>query len=100
MMSKPMAIQWLEDETGTSIPYPLESGTEARQRHLSVRVDHSMAAALDAMAAERRMTVSQLVRELLAEAVAQRETTAGLDAQTLVDRLAADLAEVRRRLAG
>ena len=39
-----------------------------------------MVVALDAMAAERSMTVSQLVRELLAQAVAARQGTAGLDA--------------------
>lgn len=100
-MAKPKAIQWLEKETGQSIPYVSEEpAAESRERHLSVRLDRTMAAALDAMAAERRVTVSQLVRELLAHAVTERENTAGLDAQALVDRLAADVAEVRRRLAG
>ena len=100
-MAKPKAIQWLEKETGQSIPYvPEEEAAEGRERHLSVRVDRTMAVALDAMAAERGVTVSRLVRELLAHAVTERESTAGLDAQALVDRLAADVAEVRRRLAG
>lgn len=99
-MAKPKAIQWLEEKTGQSIPYSTEEQvSEARERHLSVRVDRAMAVALDAMAVERGMTVSQLVRELLAQAVAERQSTAGLDAQALVDRLAADVAEVRRRLA-
>lgn len=100
-MAKPKAIQWLEKETGQSIPYgPEEQATEGRERHLSVRVDRTMAVALDAMAAERGVTVSQLVRELLDQAVTERQSTAGMDAQALVDRLAADVAEVRRRLAG
>ena len=100
-MAKLKAIQWLEKETGQSIPYvPDEQESEGRERHLSVRVDRRMAVALDAMAAERGVTVSQLVRELLAQAVAERQSTAGLDAQALIDRLAADVAEVRRRLAG
>jgi predicted HicB family RNase H-like nuclease len=100
-MAKPKAIQWLEKETGQSIPYaPDEQQSDGRERHLSVRVDRTMAVALDAMAAERGVTVSQLVRELLAQAVTERESTAGLDAQALIDRLAADVAEVRRRLAG
>lgn len=100
-MAKRKAIQWLEKETGQSIPYvPDEQESEGRERHLSVRVDRRMAVALDAMAAERGVTVSQLVRELLAQAVAERQSTAGLDAQALIDRLAADVAEVRRRLAG
>jgi hypothetical protein len=100
-MAKPKAIQWLEEQTGQSIPYATpEQGSEGRERHLSVRVDRTMAVALDAMAAERSVTVSQLVRELLAQAVAGRESTVELDAQALVDRLAADVAEVRRRLAG
>ena len=100
MMVKPKAIQWLEEETGTTVPYSVEPTSEARERHLSVRVDRSIGAALDWMAAERGVTVSQLVREVLAEAVAERESTAGLDARTLVERLVADVAEVRRRLAG
>lgn len=100
-MAKPKAIQWLEKETGQSIPYaPEEQESEGRERHLSVRVDRTMAVALDAMATERGVTVSQLVRELLTHAVTERQSTAGLDAQALVDRLAADVAEVRRRLAG
>ena len=100
-MAKPKAIQWLEEQTGQSIPYATEKqASEARERHLSVRVDRATAASLDAMAAERGATVSQLVRELLAQAVAERQSTVGLDAQALVDRLAADVAEVRRRLAG
>jgi predicted RNA-binding protein len=48
----------------------------------------------------RGLTVSHLVRELLAEAVSQRATVAKLDGRALAERLAADVAEVRRRLAG
>ena len=100
-MAKPKPIQWLEKETGQSIPFaPDEQPAEGHERHLSVRVDRTMAVALDAMAAERGVTVSQLVRELLAHAVTERQSTAALDAQALVDRLVADVAEVRRRLAG
>lgn len=97
-MTKPESIRWLESQTGETIPYTAES--VGRERHLSVRVDREMALALDAMAAERSVTVSQFVRDLLAEAVGQRQSAAGLDARALVDRLAADVAEVRRRLAG
>src|SRR3954452_7010193 len=100
-MAKPKVIQWLEEQTGQSTPYASEEqASEARERHLSVRVDRTMAVALDAMAAERGVTVSQLVRELLALAVTERQSTSGMDAQALVDRLAADVAEVRRSLAG
>ncbi len=66
----------------------------------SVRLDRGTAAALDSLAAERGVTVSQLVRELLQDAVELRQDTASLEAHALVDRLAADVAEVRRRLAG
>lgn len=52
------------------------------------------------MAAERGLTLSHLVRDLLSEAVAERASVAHLDGRALVDRLAADVAEVRRRLAG
>jgi len=100
-MAKPKAIQWLEKQTGESIPYAPEGpASEGRERHLSVRVDRTMAAALDAMAAERGVTVSQLVRELIAQSVVDRQGMGGLDTQALVNRLAADVAEVRRRLAG
>ena len=100
-MAKPKAIQWLEKQTGENISYTPETpASQGRERHLSVRVDRAMGVALDAIAAERRLTVSQLVRELLAEVVAERESTSGLDTQALVDRVASDVAEVRRRLAG
>ena len=100
-MAKPKAIQWLEDQTGQSIPYdPEGTGPEARERHLSVRLDRTMASSLEVIAAERAVSVSQLVRDIIADAVAARQDTAGLDARALADRLAADVAEVRRRLAG
>lgn len=100
-MAKPESIRWLERQTGESIPYtPEEPESVGRDRHLSVRVDRDMGVALEALATERGLTVSQFVRELLAEAVAQRQSAAALDARALVDRLAADVAEVRRRLAG
>lgn len=98
-MSKPKAIQWLEAQTGSTIPYTSEP-IETRERHLSVRVDRSMSEALDEMAADRGLTVSELVRALVAEAVESRRRTEAMDARALVDRLAADVAEVRRRLAG
>jgi len=99
-MAKPKAIQWLENQTGESIAYTEEPASESRERHLSVRVDQTMSVALDEMAAEHDVTVSQLVRELIARAVAERQNTTELDAHALVDRLTADVAEVRRRLAG
>jgi len=98
-MTKSKAIQWLEAQTGTTIPYTSEP-TEPRERHLSVRVDRSMAEALDEIAAEQGVTVSQLVRDLVAEVVESRRGTKAMDAHALVERLAADVAEVRRRLAG
>lgn len=101
MIPKPESIRWLESQTGESIPYtPEESETAGRERHLSVRVDREMSIALEAMATEHGVTLSQFVRELLADAVGQRRSAAALDARALVDRLAADVAEVRRRLAG
>ena len=99
-MPKPDSIWWLERETGASIDYEPEAPTHARDRHLSVRLDHETAMALGVVAAERGVTVSQLVRDLLRDVVQRRQSAASLDAQALVDRLAADVAEVRRRLAG
>jgi hypothetical protein len=52
------------------------------------------------MAAERGVKLSHLVRELLADAVSQRASVRQLDSRALADRLATDVAEVRRRLAG
>lgn len=97
-MPKPKAIAWLEEQTGQTIEYTPE--LERPERHLSVRLSGDLAAALDVMADERAMTVSQLVRELLTEAVSERHAVASLDAKALASRLAADVAEVRRRLAG
>ena len=59
-----------------------------------------LAEGLEAVAAERGLTVSQLVRALLTDAVEQRTAATALDSRALADRLAADVAEVRRRLAG
>ena len=98
-MAKPKAIQWLEEQTGQTIEYAAEPNA-GQDRHLSVRLAGELARGLDAMAAERGLTVSHLVRELLAEAVSQRASVAKLDGRALAERLAADVAEVRRRLAG
>lgn len=98
-MAKPKAIQWLEEQTGETIAYAPEA-IVSQDRHLSVRLTGDLAASLDAMAAERGLTLSHLVRGLLADAVAHRATVANLDGRELADRLAADVAEVRRRLAG
>jgi predicted transcriptional regulator len=97
-MSKPKGIQWLEEQTGARLDY--EHRTVAQERHLSVRLSDDLANGLDSMAAERSVTVSHLVRDLLTEVLAQRQAVASLDAKALADRLAADAAELRRRLAG
>lgn len=98
-MAKPKAIRWLEEQTGETIDYGAEVNV-GQDRHLSVRLTGELAIGLDAMAAERGLTMSHLVRELLAEAVGQRAAVAKLDGRALAERLAADVAEVRRRLAG
>jgi hypothetical protein len=98
-MPKPKAIQWLEEQTGQSIDYEPDASV-AQERHLSVRLSAELSADLDAMARERRITVSHLVRELLADVVSERAAVSTLDGRELVNRLAADVAEVRRRLAG
>lgn len=88
----------MEEQTGQRLEY--ERGVEARERHLSVRLGDELASALEAMAAARGVTVSHLVRELLADAVARRNEVASLDAKELADRVASDAAELSRRLAG
>lgn len=67
---------------------------------ISVRLTGELAAGLNMLAVERNVSASQLVRELLGEAVAQRQAVASLDALALAERRATDVAEVRRRLAG
>jgi hypothetical protein len=99
MMPKPKAIQWLEEQTGQTIDYAPEARA-GQDRHLSVRLTGDLAVGLEAMAAERGLTLSHLVRELLTEAVGQRAAVAKLDGRALAERLAADVAEVRRRLTG
>jgi hypothetical protein len=49
---------------------------------------------------ERGLMLSRSVRELLDDAVRRRRAVADLDDPALVDRLQADIAEVRRRLTG
>ena len=98
-MSKPKATQWLEEQTSQTIDYTPEA-QPGQDRLLSVRLPGDLAVGLEAMAAERGLTVSHLVRELLAEAVGQRAAVARLDGRALAERLAADVAEARRRLAG
>ena len=98
MMAKPRGMQWLEDQTGQRLDH--ESRTGAQDRHLSVRLSDDLANGLDAMAAERGVSVSHLVRELLSDVVAQRDVVAALDERALADRLVSDAAELRRRLAG
>jgi predicted transcriptional regulator len=97
-MVKPKAIQWLESETGQTIDYQPERTTQ--ERHLSVRLSDELAASLESLAADRKQSVSHLVRDLLVDAVERREAVAALDTRGLVDRLAADVAEVGRRLTG
>ena len=98
-MAKPKGIEWLEAQTGQTIEAD-RAPAQTQDRHLSVRLTSDLAAGLDAMAAERGLSVSHLVRDLLNEAVAQRGSVAALDGRALAERLAADVDEVRRRLAG
>lgn len=98
-MTKPKAIQWLEEQTGEAIDHTPEP-PGSQDRHLSVRLTTELSVGLDQIARERGLSVSQLVRELLTAAVDQRRETADLDSRALAARLAADVAEVRRRLAG
>ncbi len=97
-MAKPKGIQWLEDQTGEDLGY--ERDAVVQDRHLSVRLGDDLAKGLEAMAAERGVTVSHLVRELLTQIVTQRNEVASLDATALADRLVSDAAELRRRIAG
>lgn len=96
-MTKPRPIEWLEAETGERIPY--EPEPTSTTRHLSVRLPSELATALDGMALRRSLSVSTLVRALVADAVNRDAELDALDDRALADRLAADVEEVRRRLA-
>ena len=98
MTSKPAPIRWLEEQTGQQIEYP--PSAPLRDRHLSVRLTAELSSGLDAIAAERGVVLSQLVRQLLEEEVARGRALATLDQRALVGRLEQDVAELRRRLAG
>jgi predicted DNA binding CopG/RHH family protein len=96
---KPKALQWLEEQTGQDIEYPT-TPPATNDRHLSVRLSSDLAAGLERIASERGLQLSQFVRELLTIVVAERDSVGSLDDRALADRLASDVAEVRRRLAG
>ncbi len=98
MTSKPAALRWLEEQTGQHIEY--SPSPTVRDRHLSVRLTGELSVALDTMAAERGVVVSQLVRDLLEAEVGKSRALALLDERTLVGRLEQDVAELRRRLVG
>lgn len=99
MTETPAGIEWLEQATGQPLGRS-DTSPATQDRHLSVRLPPDLSAGLDALAAELDTTASQVVRDLLANAIDRRQQIADLDATELADRLAADVAEVRRRLAG
>lgn len=98
MTSKPAPIQWLEAQTGQTIDFT--PAPPVRDRHLSVRLTGDLSAALDSIAAARGVVVSQLVRQILEDEVARSRAVTTLDERALVERVAQDVAELRRRLAG
>lgn len=68
-MTKPRAIEWLEQETGEKLDRgraPLSEG-----KHLSMRVPADLGAELEAYAIERGESVSQVARRLIAEGLAR-----------------------------
>jgi predicted DNA binding CopG/RHH family protein len=68
--AKPRALVWLEQQTGADIPHGATE-TTGKDRHLSVRMPAEDAERLGKMAAERGMTLSQLVRSVLVAALAE-----------------------------
>jgi hypothetical protein len=98
-MTKPRGIAWLEQQTGQALDRPASSAGASQDRHFSVRLSADLADGLAALAAEDGVTMSHYLRRLVADAVTRRGELAVLDDAALADRLAADAAEVRRRLA-
>lgn len=71
-MAKPKGIEWLEAQTGRTID--VDAGPcVSEDRYLSVRLPSELAAGVEAMAAERGLAVSVLVREIVSEAIARRQ---------------------------
>jgi len=98
-MSKPRGLSWLEEQTGQELPYDESSEPSPRGRHLSVRLDGDLAAAVEALAATRGLLLSEYVRRLLVAAVEHERSSRAADADALLQRMEGDLAELRRRLA-
>ena len=65
-----------------------------------VRLTSDLSAGLDALASERGLTVSNWCVNCSTTPSAERASVAAMDGRALADRLAADVAEVQRRLAG
>lgn len=80
-MSKPRAIQWLEEQTGETLDPP--GSTVPEGRHLSVRLSGDLVSQLEDYAAARGESISQVARRLIAD---------GLDRATNPDRDAIDQA--------
>lgn len=68
-MTKPRAIEWLEHETGEEIERGHAQLSEGK--HLSLRVPADLGAQLEAYAAERGESVSQVVRRLITDGLAR-----------------------------
>ena len=98
MKPKPRALTWLEEQTGEEISYEPSKPADTT-RHLSVRLPVEDALRLEQIAVRRSITFSQTARTILASALDEHAELADLAGPDLAARLAADVAEVQRRLA-
>lgn len=91
-MTKPRAIDWLEQQTDQKLDRPGPS--PAKARHVSIRVSDELFEQLERLAHARDETVSQCARQLLLDGLADRDTptTAIDDAITALQRARAHLA--------
>jgi hypothetical protein len=94
-MTKPKAIQWLEQETQQDIEYLPTLEPTGVDRHLSVRLPGDLAQRLERVAENEGLTVSQFIRTLIVAATQPLDPggTVGL-----IKRIESDAKELRRCL--
>lgn len=97
-MTKPKALEWLDEQTGedTEWPFPIRPADDGQY---AILVPDDVAVKLMQVAAAREQTIAVTIRSLIEHAVPEPEPPATLDNDKLISQLSATVAEVKRRLA-
>lgn len=90
-MTKPRGIAWLEDQTGQQLDQP---SSQAKSRHVSIRVPDELFVQLERLAALRNESVSQCARRLLVDGLVDQRQPA-----TVIDDAITALQRARDQLA-